>query len=669
MAGKPRISEPEPSRSSWIPETAWEQATSSDTSSTEWDTSGWNAWKESKQAVHPQLLNRSHLIEAQTNVVLDWFDDQVQTIKGSLKDNDVRFNADVQTQLSNNIGDGISPTIPIPPRTGGPSTIQAPTPEAPPSGISTWVDARVRGWTDNDVTVNPEMQKQLSEDIGESFTDNYLINPTEVTVEQIEADRQGTSLEAAYNDVLGWVNEKVQGFKDNDVRSNDALQAELSDRIGDVLPTTPGREETGGPSNNKLPSPEVATTDIPPRTGGPSNNKLPLSFVSTGSPVNAAPAAAERVLPRPHVLFPDAIVLNDPAGEADSALDNTQNSLVDRIIQAESGGDAAAVGSSGEVGLMQIMESTGLQPGFGVDPISSEDRYDPEKNKAFGTAYLDAMLNRYDGDEEAALIAYNAGFGNADKWLAAGRDYSVLPQQATTEAYVSRVLGTTTTAEAATFEAVVEYVGNLKSTISNNEMAAAGVSIPGLDFDTSFDMNGRESFYAIFPEGVDSQSVEDMTDSGLLSLVDEVMNTDYMSEEMRDILNRDGLGEAGGSRETLLADILAHDAATEAAVTMSYLRPVREAWGKMKSEDFVRWMDATRGRDTVHILDSETALHRAGYTVRSWLGELLPSDRFWNMFAFEGMDAGSASPQHMAVALDGPARVVLRAARNFRTDR
>jgi hypothetical protein len=51
------------------------------------------------------------------------------------------------------------------------------------------------------------------------------------------------------------------------------------------------------------------------------------------------------------------------------------------------------------------------------------------------------MIDRYDGDVEAALIAYNAGAGNADKFVAAGRDYDVLPQTMQTQPYVDKIMG------------------------------------------------------------------------------------------------------------------------------------------------------------------------------------------------------------------------------------
>ena len=45
-----------------------------------------------------------------------------------------------------------------------------------------------------------------------------------------------------------------------------------------------------------------------------------------------------------------------------------------------------------------------------------DDLSDPEINIRYGTFLLRELLERYDGDEAAALAAYNAGPGNADEW-------------------------------------------------------------------------------------------------------------------------------------------------------------------------------------------------------------------------------------------------------------
>jgi len=113
--------------------------------------------------------------------------------------------------------------------------------------------------------------------------------------------------------------------------------------------------------------------------------------------------------------------------------------LIDSIIQSESDGNPYARSPVGAMGLMQVMPNTARNPGFGVEPL--ENPWDPEANKRFGTDYFNAMLNRYGGDREAALVAYNAGPGNADKWVSAGKDWSVLPKPEETRPYVTATLG------------------------------------------------------------------------------------------------------------------------------------------------------------------------------------------------------------------------------------
>ena len=45
-----------------------------------------------------------------------------------------------------------------------------------------------------------------------------------------------------------------------------------------------------------------------------------------------------------------------------------------------------------------------------------KDLADPEINIRYGTFHLRDLLDLYDGNEVAALAAYNAGPGNVDKW-------------------------------------------------------------------------------------------------------------------------------------------------------------------------------------------------------------------------------------------------------------
>ena len=75
--------------------------------------------------------------------------------------------------------------------------------------------------------------------------------------------------------------------------------------------------------------------------------------------------------------------------------------LLQTLAASESGFDPAAVSPAGAIGLMQLMPQTARE--LGVDPR------DPVQNIRGGAAYFRRQLDRFDGDLERALAAYNAG--------------------------------------------------------------------------------------------------------------------------------------------------------------------------------------------------------------------------------------------------------------------
>jgi len=114
--------------------------------------------------------------------------------------------------------------------------------------------------------------------------------------------------------------------------------------------------------------------------------------------------------------------------------------LFEAVRYAESGADPSAVSPVGAIGTMQTMPETLRDPGYGVEPLPEEKWEDPMALQQKGEEYLSAMYRKYGGDTEAALIAYNAGPRNADRWLASGRDYASLPKRQETEPYVQKVM-------------------------------------------------------------------------------------------------------------------------------------------------------------------------------------------------------------------------------------
>jgi soluble lytic murein transglycosylase len=97
--------------------------------------------------------------------------------------------------------------------------------------------------------------------------------------------------------------------------------------------------------------------------------------------------------------------------------------------------------SAGARGLMQITPEAAETIARNSKATSFElkDLGDPEINIRYGTFLLRELLDRYDGDEAAALAAYNAGPGNADKWGGADLKVEEIPFPET-RAYVEEVL-------------------------------------------------------------------------------------------------------------------------------------------------------------------------------------------------------------------------------------
>jgi soluble lytic murein transglycosylase len=99
-------------------------------------------------------------------------------------------------------------------------------------------------------------------------------------------------------------------------------------------------------------------------------------------------------------------------------------SLAQAIARQESSFDRLAVSRVGALGMMQLMPGTANETARKMGMPYSRARLtsDPSYNMTLGTSYFSTILDQWGGNVPLALASYNAGVGNARKWVAQNGD-------------------------------------------------------------------------------------------------------------------------------------------------------------------------------------------------------------------------------------------------------
>jgi hypothetical protein len=192
--------------------------------------------------------------------------------------------------------------------------------------------------------------------------------------------------------------------------------------------------------NMKIEAYEVAGETMHLTLAGGGTMSLPLTRIERilddeVVPVDPAPApeqpvAATGVFPQRAWNFdPQSLPLfNSPYDHIiveQAKKHDVDAALVSAVIKAESDYDARTVSHKGARGLMQLMPATAKR--FGV-----KNSFDPVQNIGAGTRYLRWLLNKFEGNADLAVAAYNAGEGNVWK-------YNGVPPYRETVNYIRRI--------------------------------------------------------------------------------------------------------------------------------------------------------------------------------------------------------------------------------------
>lgn len=125
-----------------------------------------------------------------------------------------------------------------------------------------------------------------------------------------------------------------------------------------------------------------------------------VSSAPTDAPIDITALPSAALTPRESIIAPPAFTRSLVRA---AALAGISPSLLEAVIWQESRWRPDAISPKGAMGLGQLMPGTARN--LGVDPR------DPEANLIGAARYLRGQIDRFDGNLELALAAYNAGPG------------------------------------------------------------------------------------------------------------------------------------------------------------------------------------------------------------------------------------------------------------------
>ncbi len=125
------------------------------------------------------------------------------------------------------------------------------------------------------------------------------------------------------------------------------------------------------------------------------------------------------------VTLPDSLLcFYFPSPFRDLALEATDSLTLDAdvlqgIMREESYFDRLAVSRAGAMGVIQLMPGTAFDVArwYGLPFLEGGDFFDPVVSVPYGALYIDRQYGSFNGETPLFLAAFNAGPGNAARWV------------------------------------------------------------------------------------------------------------------------------------------------------------------------------------------------------------------------------------------------------------
>ena len=308
--------------------------------------------------------------------------------------------------------------------------------------------------------------------IATGLTDAQTFDANKYKQNQLEST---DAIKKSVNSVIGFA--LVGGGSKLDIRNNAFKRAYENNFNGQQLSVLADELKAAGID---IPDPIAQVPAAGGKTGStPAANAIAGSIPIDNTGTDSGGFKLSRILPKEENRNFAPLVLSRVNGDLTGlSIDDKIKLILPALEFTESRGNPNAVSPTGARGLMQLMPDTAreLERKLGMKPGQTD--IDPAANKKAGIYYFTELMKKYNGNEEYALAAYNAGPDTVDKAIKQQKDNPIY-----SDAQVSNVTSRASRA-IAQFSAdplVLNY-----QTLNNSKLTADQVALDGVKTSVDF---------------------------------------------------------------------------------------------------------------------------------------------------------------------------------------